>query len=51
MGAFHHAIPSVLLLTAGRVSALPIDEKAGRLPIAAIAENVINAHGFAGREQ
>jgi hypothetical protein len=29
----------------------PIDKKAGRLPIAAIAENVINAHGFADRER
>jgi hypothetical protein len=27
------------------------DRKAGRLPIAAIAEKVINAHGFAGRER
>jgi hypothetical protein len=35
----------------GRVSAIPIDEKDGRLPIAAIAENVINAHGFADRER
>jgi hypothetical protein len=25
--------------------------KAGRLPIATIAENVINAHGFADRER
>jgi hypothetical protein len=28
-----------------------IAEKAGRLPIAAIAENVINAYGFADRER
>jgi len=38
-------------VNAGRVRISRVDEKAGRLPIAAIAENVINAHGFADRER